>query len=536
MIENLIILSAELISPELQVHFGKIPTCMIPFNGRPVIDFIYHENYNHYKKIYLLVCKESTLVTKHIESKQFNIEIIVMKNSKSLIDSFTYALKKIDLKGETTLIFGDTYLPYMTSLFTYTDAIVYHNSFESDRWTVSKVMDGQITFFDKVKLNNNSQNEIIVGIFNFTQPQKLIEIFDEKKEDEIKFYELLMAYYNQTSFLYINTEAWVDYGHEDKYFEQKKNVPARNFNSIEIDSTEMSLTKKSSHKSKLITEIKWFLNLPNELRGFSPKIINYSIENDSPFVKMEYFNYLTLHEVFVFGNLSLNEWKVILSNVKEVIKKFSLHPSNISNVEKQKALFEMYIQKTIERLDAFQSQSLIDFSKPIVINQIEYDSLENQIKKLKNIVITEKLIENADFLLIHGDLCFSNILIDSKSKNLKLIDPRGQFGNIELYGDVLYEWAKLAHSIDGKYDFIISDKFNIVKNSNNISYHIHSSNLHEEIAEYFYTEITPPEQLNKIKLIQSLLFFSMLPLHNDHRNRQYIMLCKAIELIHPFLK
>jgi hypothetical protein len=67
MIGNLIILSAELIDKELQVYFGEIPSCMIPFNGRPALDFIYHENYNHYKKIYVVGSKQFSLIKKHID-------------------------------------------------------------------------------------------------------------------------------------------------------------------------------------------------------------------------------------------------------------------------------------------------------------------------------------------------------------------------------------------------------------------------------------------------------------------------------------
>ena len=116
MIENLIIISSELVDQELQIYFGKLPSCMVPLHRHPVIDYTYHENYNHYKNIYLLLGKETSLVKEYIDDSQLNIEIIYITESKSLIHSLQYALNTIENAEETTIIFGYTYFPYMSSL------------------------------------------------------------------------------------------------------------------------------------------------------------------------------------------------------------------------------------------------------------------------------------------------------------------------------------------------------------------------------------------------------------------------------------
>jgi hypothetical protein len=117
MIKNLLVLSADLINEDLQSFFGELPSCMIPLNGRHAIDYIYHENCNHYEKIYLLVGKQASIVKRHIDYSQNNIDIIYIEKSDNLIESLLYSLKAICSKEETTIVFGDTYLPYMTSLF-----------------------------------------------------------------------------------------------------------------------------------------------------------------------------------------------------------------------------------------------------------------------------------------------------------------------------------------------------------------------------------------------------------------------------------
>ena len=55
---------------------------------------------------------------------------------------------------------------------------------------------------------------------------------------------------------------------------------------------------------------------------------------------------------------------------------------------------------------------------------------------------------------IHGDLCLSNILYCERRGEYFLVDPNGARNT-----PIIYDWAKLSHSILGKYDLIISDQF-----------------------------------------------------------------------------
>ena len=60
--------------------------------------------------------------------------------------------------------------------------------------------------------------------------------------------------------------------------------------------------------------------------------------------------------------------------------------------------------------------------------------------------------------VIHGDPVFTNILINQFGK-IKLLDMRGKQGDeITIYGDWLYDWAKIYQSIIG-YDEILLSKF-----------------------------------------------------------------------------
>ena len=73
----------------------------------------------------------------------------------------------------------------------------------------------------------------------------------------------------------------------------------------------------------------------------------------------------------------------------------------------------------------------------------------------------DRLAENVQGCIVHGDLCLSNILYDLRSRICKLLDPRGSFGAAGIYGDPRYDVAKLYHSIYGLYDFITNDLFHV---------------------------------------------------------------------------
>ena len=57
------------------------------------------------------------------------------------------------------------------------------------------------------------------------------------------------------------------------------------------------------------------------------------------------------------------------------------------------------------------------------------------------------------YCFTHGDLNGSNLLVNPKTLDVKLIDPRGYFGNTELYGWKPYEYAKLLYCLYGYDDF-----------------------------------------------------------------------------------
>ena len=157
---------------------------------------------------------------------------------------------------------------------------------------------------------------------------------------------------------------------------------------------------------------------------------------------MEYYSYLTIHELFLYGNLTYNQWIDIFNRIKFIIddlKKYRLSDESI-----QQSLEEIYLTKTMQRLDTMKKNKIFNpfFENSFSVNGIKYISL-NKISEMLENFIPKILYDTEELNIIHGDLCFSNIMVDSNFTFIKVIDPRGKFGKYDIYGDPKYDLAKL---------------------------------------------------------------------------------------------
>jgi hypothetical protein len=119
--------------------------------------------------------------------------------------------------------------------------------------------------------------------------------------------------------------------------------------------------------------------------------------------------------------------------------------------------------------------------------------------------------------IIHGDLVFSNTLVRPQDGVGKLIDPRGGFFEPSLFGDALYEWGKLAQSIFGRYDSILSGDF--LHNGGEIVFKFdsirHSS--YRKLEDWFLSACPRPEISIRLG---GILMLCAIPFHSERRDRQ----------------
>lgn len=289
---------------------------------------------------------------------------------------------------------------------------------------------------------------------------------------------------------------------------------SRYFNTVKLDGKGL-IIKRSIDEEKLKNEINWYLKLPDSLQHLIPLIDSYSTKSGNVFVKMEHIPFPTLSEVFTQGEFTKKEWEQTFSLINDLLEKFSFFKGSLPN----NSIKEIYINKTFSRLSTFVNNSEwaseINRKGYFKFNGTKLECPLRMIQRYKEDI--ENIVSQPKINLLHGDLCFSNIFLDIKNKEIKIIDPRGSFGDTGIYGDQNYDLAKIRHSVSG-YDFIIRENFNLTYSEDEIYLDIFKNSLQQWLGQYWDSLIG--NQAPVIKVIEALLFLSMLPLHQDSELRQ----------------
>lgn len=161
-----------------------------------------------------------------------------------------------------------------------------------------------------------------------------------------------------------------------------------------------------------------------------------------------------------------------------------------------------YYRKTMERIHSVRD--LIPFAdrKKIRVNG----------RDCRNVFFYKRELERKlgqlpwqEFCLIHGDCTFSNLMLRENGEPV-MIDPRGYFGYQELYGDPLYDWAKLYYSIVGNYDRFNLKDFRLDIGQEEVKLQI-ASNHWEDMEEDFFA-LTGADR-DSIKLLHAVIWLSL---------------------------
>ena len=272
------------------------------------------------------------------------------------------------------------------------------------------------------------------------------------------------------------------------------NVMIRDFNSIK-PSTTIEVYRKSSHD--LSSEIYYYRNIPNEVRDLFPVFIRH--DKNNKWYDIERINGLTVSKMFLSNQLNESHLKTIIQKIHSL---HSVELTACSHVN----IYENYAKKLKHRFDTFDYSFLPNYLET-------YESI------LTKLISYEKNVKGT-LGVIHGDCVFTNIIFDNEH-NIKFIDMRGEVGNIKtIYGDVMYDWAKLYQSLIG-YDEIqegiVLDK-------------TYKSCLLNTFENSLKNILKNDDWLDSIKVITKSLLFSLIPLHYSKDN---IVKCKLYyDLIH----
>lgn len=203
--------------------------------------------------------------------------------------------------------------------------------------------------------------------------------------------------------------------------------------------------------------------------------------------------------IYEYDELSLeNKYEILrrLVTALEELHAVSSIPVDVFSLK------EAYFSKTINRISKIGDLVPFADQKTIIVNGRECRNVYYYKRDLERALDKVKCDR---FTFIHGDCTFSNLMLKNDFEPI-FIDPRGYFGNTELYGDANYDFAKLYYSIVGNYDKFNLKDFRLLIEKNNVELSI-QSNKWEDLEREFFNLTGRDEKT--IKLLHAVIWLSL---------------------------
>lgn len=508
--------------------FPGVYDLMVLINWKPTIDYILRNLSRFWVKKSIVIINENDEESFRYLSYRKNIlDLVIIKTkAKSLFESINMASEYIINDSEVLIHFSDWIYNWFLDMSS--DNILVQSN--------KKLKSEERCFIDsKNHFINNPKSillgyKITLGLYYIKKGKDFFQLLWEES-----FYNALSKYAQTNRLSFQNIEEWYyNIWNLDEYYKAKIDfLRFRTFNTLEYNNFTWIITKKSTNDSKLLQEIHWFKDLPESLKIFTPRLIDYSMKKDL-YYSLEFYGYNSMADIFL--SWSYSEWffKKLLEKMFNFLSYIKLNycNKNFSDVNFK----SIYFDKTFSRLEELLENDFMNTlynKKYIYINWKKYKNIPFFIRKERLSNIIKKYITNTeDITIIHWDLCFSNILFDINNWIFKLIDPRWEFGEIWIWWDLKYDLAKLRHSVHWNYESIIADLYKLEYSIENDSFKYSYFNWVDNwLIEYFDNSLTElGYSVNIIKFIEALLYLTMIPLHSDSLDRQIMMYLTAVIL------
>lgn len=502
-----------------------LPKGLLTVNQKPAI---YNMISTYIKRglndITFVVSPSNEKIIKDFITKSFseiNIRFVVQKEAKGPLQAFQIC--KDYITKPTLLLLGDTLCE--TDLDYSYDWLGYKtiNDNSHSRWCLIKTNNEEdiIEIIDKPDYTPET-NKVLIGLYNFRNPEVLKQCLNKEYElcrGEYQLSSMISEYSKQCNMKGLIIKGWYDTGTLKDYNNTlAKNIAGRSFNVFNLN--EFGILTKSSTYGKLKTEINWLESIHNsDLAFLIPQYFGSQTNGNNTNYKIEFVNGSTLTEYYTFYELKEDNWKYIFEKLVKTGKLLwdKKAPSDAPDITVQSEF--MYKTKTLNRIKEWTRKDILkqDF---IYANGEKllgfYKVFEKLTPKINALIASSKKY----YSIIHGDICFSNVIYFPQTNTYKLIDPRGNFGVDMIYGDCRYDVAKMRHNYHGMYDYITLNMFKLKEKApNNFEYSYFTKNIPSPIISDAIIKKYGFD-INEIELIEGLLFISMIPLHADNPEAQ----------------
>lgn len=538
------------------------PTAMLPIAGQPLISLtINHlESQCGIRRFVIVVGHNADRIEEYIDRtyrKNPNSELDVVVIRQESLDG---PLGAVRLAQENVgdapqlIVLGDTLI--LDKLEFDRDFVLMQKVADYSRWClVASDGEGNLArLYDKWdSAPPVAERHALVGVYFISDSEKWKECIEQVyvaqerrgNESQGREYQLSSAldrYKAHQPIAVREAKMWFDCGSIDQYSRTRRRLlQSRSENKMRVSRLGV-LHKRSNNPTVLRTEIEWYKALPRRVHPLVPRVFRSSCRPDSTFIDLEYVPVPTLAEYYLYANVNADVWDYALSRILDLWHRYfccgyergdQLRKGS-EPVEKSMA---MYWEKTQTRMRDPELQWIIDTRVSTFRGRKvrPWQELEPDIRQ--HVV---SIARRCHWSLIHGDFHFGNILFDFSSGQLKLIDPRGEFGasgkvdSIGCYGDAHYDLAKFLHSFHGGYAHLSANMFELTHQGDDYNLILHGGTEGDGLLELFREWFAGKKlrvAVDELFLLEGLLFISMLKFHKENTNRQLAEYLIGLQLL-----
>jgi hypothetical protein len=512
---------------ELQSDFGSALSALIPVGGLPSLVRLL-DNVPKGASLVVTVEESDEQVARILRAWKGPVELVPAQASLSLATVVGLALDRAAKLGDedVQLILSDT----ICDLPLPPDTIGVARHVQPYRYT-TVLRQRQGLVFEPINALKIS-NQVCVGAIRLSSASSFQRLL---QNGDVEFYEALRLYNLEHRLSLHEVEAWADLGHLPSYYAYRRtSYLSRHFNELSL-TPNGTVRKSSNARAKIRAEAAWYQALPTNLTVFTPRYLGYRETQNTAEYELEHVALPTVSEQLVWGRLSPDFWSQFFDALDHLLRSFwSVDSEGVRGRVQEASLRYVYLDKSRERVEHFLSSHAGErYRSTFVTNGRVWPALREVLEQLFQRAESVGLLSGGRWSVIHGDLFPGNMFFDRRADRLLCIDPRGAFGSPGLYGDPLYDLAKLSHSFRGLYDYVIAGLFDVRLTDVDLFAHVAEPPHHAAVRTMFnermgqWTEAigAPPAA---VAVAEALLFLSMLPLHSDAPERQHVLVARAL--------
>ncbi|MCB0395450.1 MAG: aminoglycoside phosphotransferase family protein [Flavobacteriales bacterium] len=517
------------------LRMSHIGPSLIPLHTKPLAAHCIEFYADHLPDatLYLAVNEsEKDLVNTELAHYEDNVKVLGIGPTDGVTETLSHCLRQVDACDQIIVQLVTTIPTICPDV---NEVLVDDRKSFNKQWSTLSVVNNGIKDFGFKNDDHPVEGYAFSGTFCCTFPS-LTSVMEDGVERPDDLLLVVRALHRKNKMKPVLCE-WIDCGHEANYYKARlSKLQSRDFNYVKLIRKGV-LVKSSSNEEKIREEVQYLQSVPEDLQPFFPRVFGEAVVEGRPAYRMEYYGYPAVSELQLYWELPEQLWERFYGTVAETLKGFR----SVHDTLDPKDHHDMYIGKLERRTNAYRErfekeEAARIFEKEWRINGTLCQPLEKLLPDLEKEM--KVILDESESCIMHGDFCFGNMLYDISSDIIRLIDPRGKYGNrVTIYGDQYYDLAKLCHSSIGHYDYLVNHLFHMQMNKDtcDIRFNLRKNNgLHQSLTSQLLNDLGANER--KMNILMALLFLSMTPLHDESRSRSLAMYMHGLYLLNTHIK